>query len=400
MRQRVLRLGLAAATAMLVACAGGPDGRADESLFADEPFRAPAAPIDPDALFALSDEMRRFLARDLVVGTADPRRVLVEALHGRRLKIEYESTTTRTAAQAFDARAGNCLSLVAMTAALAKALALPVRYQSVIVDTAWSRSGDLVVANGHINVSLGRRAGRGPTVDGRDELVIDFLPADELRGARVHTIDEATVVAMFLNNRAAEALVAGDVDLAYWHAREAVRRDPRFIAAYNTLAVVYLRRGLPERAEPVLLTVLARDPRQTVAMANLVLVLKRLGRADEAAAWSERLARAEAHPPLHFLALGRAAMREGDYRGARRWFERELARDPGYHEVHFWLAAAHQALGDVDQARRRLALALETSTTRADRELYAAKLARLRSGATAAPLPIDAGGPPSPGKAL
>ena len=50
---------------------------------------------------------------------------------------------TRNAAEAFDARSGNCLSLVIMTAAFAKELGLPVRYQNVFVDEAWSRSGDL-----------------------------------------------------------------------------------------------------------------------------------------------------------------------------------------------------------------------------------------------------------------
>jgi hypothetical protein len=41
--------------------------------------------------------------------------------------IEYDSTVTRTAAQTYAARAGNCLSLVIMTAAFAEELGLRVR---------------------------------------------------------------------------------------------------------------------------------------------------------------------------------------------------------------------------------------------------------------------------------
>lgn len=373
------------AAVVLAGCAGLPGTRVDEALFADASFEAPARPVDPAALFEVSDAMRDVVARE-IASAADPRRALVAALGDRRLKIEYESTRTRTAVQAFDDRAGNCLSLVAMTAALANAAGLPVRFQSVLVERTWSVSGDLVLAHGHVNIALGRRAARAAPGGGHDELVIDFLPPADLRGVRTRELATATIVAMYLNNRAAELLVAGDVDLAYWHAREAMRQDPTWLAAYNTLAVVYLRRDLPGPAEAVLRTVLARDGANTSAMANLVLALERLGRADEAAAWRERLARAEGEAPLRALALGHAALRAGDARAAVRWFERELARDALVHEAHAGLAAAHQALGDVERARRHLALALEASTARADRERYATKLERLgRAGTLARP---------------
>src|SRR5205814_2507802 len=82
----------------------------------------------------------------------------VEALYTKgKLKLEYESTETRNAAEAFDARAGNCLSLVIMTGALAKELGFPVRYQRVYVDDTWGRSGDVYFSIGHVNLSLGKR---------------------------------------------------------------------------------------------------------------------------------------------------------------------------------------------------------------------------------------------------
>jgi transglutaminase-like putative cysteine protease len=47
-----------------------------------------------------------------------------------QIRLEYDAAVTRNAAQAFEARTGNCLSLVIMTAALARELGLTVRYQS------------------------------------------------------------------------------------------------------------------------------------------------------------------------------------------------------------------------------------------------------------------------------
>ena len=76
---------------------------------------------------------------------------------------------------------------------------------------------------------------------------------------------------------------------------------------------------------------------------------------------------------------GMKAMRDGKYAVARDLFAKEVDRAPYYHEFHFWLANAYAGLGDVDRARRELALALEFSTTRHDHDLYAAKLDRIRA---------------------
>ena len=56
-----------------------------------------------------------------------------------------------------------------------------------------------------------------------------------------------------------------------------------------------------------------------------------------------------------------------------------MARAPYYHEFHYALALAHAKLGDAAQARKHLALAMESSTTRGDHDLYAAKLDKIRA---------------------
>jgi hypothetical protein len=43
------------------------------------------------------------------------------------------------------------------------------------------------------------------------------------------------------------------------------------------------------------------------------------------------------------------------------------------------LAAAYIGLGDTERARAELALAIDTSTTRISRDIYAAKLDKIRS---------------------
>jgi Tfp pilus assembly protein PilF len=211
------------------------------------------------------------------------------------------------------------------------------------------------------------------------EMVINFVPATELQGQRSRTIEENTVIAMFMINRAAEALAGGATDDAYWWVREALQRDPRLPAAYNALDVVYLRRGLQQRAKVVLDEALRLDPGNTPALANLVQALQRLGLTDGAAAATAWLARHEPYPPFHWSNAGLEAMREHDYSKARELFTRELGREPDYHDFHFWLAQAEARLGNLARARKPLELAAQTSTTERDYALYAGKLDRLRA---------------------
>jgi Flp pilus assembly protein TadD len=197
----------------------------------------------------------------------------------------------------------------------------------------------------------------------------------------LHAVDESTIVAMFMNNRAAEALVRGEMANAYAYAREAVVQAPDFAAAYNTLGVVYQRRGLADAAEQAYRHALARDDAHRAAMLNLSRLLEGRGRSDEAAPWRAKLAKLEAEPPFMHFDLGRAAAQAGDFRAAREHLLREMRRDPDYHEFHFWLAVALYGLGEVDQAREHLSTAMKNSTTRREQALYASKLQRLTPAA-------------------
>ena len=364
----------------LGACASAPPPFVEQPeapLFADARFGKPTETISTDRVFEVSDAMRRYLQADIAhqLRTEGTKNGLIQALYQKtQLKLEYDSRMTKTAAETFAARSGNCLSLVIMTAALAKELRLPVYYQSAILDETWSRTGSLLFASGHVNITLGQRSLDGGTSRDLKSTTIDFLPPEETRGMRTRGIDEETVVAMYANNRAAEALIGGRLDDAYAWTREALRRDPSFMSAFNTLGVVYLRHGDVELATRAFDRVLAAEPSNTRALANMAEARERQDRNGEAALLRARLAKIESTPPFHFFNLGMAAMKRQDYRSARDYFAREVARADYYHEFHFWLGVADWQLGDVEAARKHLNTAMSNSTTRGQHDLYAAKL--------------------------
>jgi len=375
---------LVLACALLAACAGPqPVVQAPPpALFDDTLFAAPSERVGTDDVFAVSDEMRAYLKRPEVQARLfrrGPQQGLIDALYqASELKLRYDTGTTRNAARAFDDRAGNCLSLVIMTAAFARELGLPVRYQSAYLEETVSRSNDLVLRSGHVNITLGRRPFDARSPD--QLLTVDFLPPEGLRGLRTREIPEDMVLAMYMNNRAVEALVAGRLADAYAWAREAVRRHPQFAPALNTLGVVYLRRGALTQATKVFDRTLAMEPENKPALANLASAYTRLGRAEESLQLQRRLAQLEPEPPLANFNLGLAAMKRQDFVAARDLFAREVARSEDFSDAHYWLGLANFQLGNVDQAQRHFARALKSSASSDDRRLYSAKLDWLKSG--------------------
>jgi Tfp pilus assembly protein PilF len=367
----------------LAACATpGPAPVNPSSLLLDSAFQPNSVPADPQVL-AADDAMRRYVAVDIARELRDRGKLhgLVEALGSKaHLKLEYDATITRTAAEAFAARAGNCLSLTVMVAALARELGLSVSFRRVLGEPLWARTGDMLLGNGHLNIMLGSSlANESAIFQSAKEIVVDFMPGADLRRQRAQEVNERTVTAMYMNNRAVETMQGGRLDEAYGWARGAMLQDPHFLEGINTLGVVYMRHGNAAQAERVFRHVLAAETDNVSALANLVSLLQRQGRQAESVALSDRLRQIESHPPFHFFDLGLAAMKREEFAAARDHFLRELRRNAYYHGLHFVLAVAYLRLDEPKAAQRHLATALETSTNRGEHDLYAAKLAWLRS---------------------
>jgi Tfp pilus assembly protein PilF len=373
------------ATCVLAGCAVTPVQQLSPpaALVHDDLFPPNQEDLTPDRILAPSPGMRAFIQARLTRGLRgrEPRDVLVDALAAPgELKLEYDAEMTRTASEAFDARMGNCLSLTLMTASFARELGVPVIFRQIYQEDQYSRVGDLQVVSGHVNIGLGRRPTDFKVLGDQDALlVVDFLPGAQIRRQRAMELDESTVLAMYMNNRAAEWMALGILDRAYWWARAAWLQSPRLTASLNTLGVIYRRHGDLQPAEQAFREVLRREPGNTQAMGNLAQLLRNTDRVAEASVWEEKLARLEPYPPFKLFDLGLAAMRSGNYAEARRFFLKEIDRSSYYHEFYFWLALANVGLGRWNEVRQSLARAEELSTTVRQRQLYTAKLESLKS---------------------
>jgi tetratricopeptide (TPR) repeat protein len=346
-----------------------------QQLLADARFTAFAEPSVQE-LFAVSPGMRHFLSQDLRKAVRDHGvalglfRALTERGH---LRIDYDASYTRTAAQAFEARAGNCLSLVLLTAALAQELGLSVHYQWVEVPEIWTRSEQFTLLNGHVNLSLSQ-APRSLTAREMGHLTIDFVGIEEPRLSRVRPLDQDTLVAMFFNNRGVELMEAGAMGEAHASLRAAVRADAQYMNIYNTLAVLYRRLGDLDRAEELLQQLRKTEPSNHHVAANLAMVWREQGRVAEA----ERLEASQPAPPFADYDRGMALAGQARWTEALTAFERQQRLAPDFHGLHFQLARVHFQLGNLRQAQRHLEEAVEESTTSALRQRYQAKLRALQ----------------------
>jgi Tfp pilus assembly protein PilF len=368
--------------ALLCACAQTPVVHAPSNspLFNDALFKTPSVAFDPQSVFKITPAMRDFINKAFSADkqTHNATQKLFTALYDKaQLKLDYDSSYTRNAIEAFEAKSGNCLSLVLMTAAFAKELGLMVRYQTVYTPENISRDEQTIYYSSHLNIVLGK-AGVYDSANG-SAMVIDFLTPKDAGKQRATVVKEQTVLSMYMNNRAVEELQLKRLDSAYWWAKQAIVNAPDFVPAYNTLAIVYERHGNLPEAERVLRHALALDATNHAVLSNLSQLMLELGNREEAAHLQRLLQQVSPTPPFHYFDLGMTAMKRKDYRSARDYFTQEIRRAELNAEFHYWLAIAHIELNEVSSARKHLIIAKENALTAKEQALYSAKLSDLHT---------------------
>lgn len=374
---------MAAMAALMAACAAGPPaGLAPDPIPAAELLRAASitgavdvAPLPDDPVLVLDDEMRRFVAVHVNRQARQERRMmrLVDAVTGDEgLGIDYDERTY-TAGEAFRLKQANCLSFTNLFVTLARSVDLPVSFQEVDVPPDWSRHGDTLVLNRHVNALVTTREGR--------EHVVDFNMADFRASYDRRRISDARALAHYYSNLGAERLQAGEHVEALRYLRKAIAQDGAFTAAWVNLGTLYLRHGEPDRARAAWLHALRLDPGEVVAMSNLERQYRERGdlrTADELAA---RIERHRMQNPYYRYYLARQAFDREDYAAAIRHMKFATRLKANEDSFFALLGLSYLRQGDAETARRWIARAAEVAQD-ADRSAYHSKLELLkRAGA-------------------
>ena len=360
------------------------------AFWADEVFaqtdRARAKAAEAMMLSPAMEDMARRTLEPLAQRIGGPEAMYSVLYERGRISVEYSSDYTRNASEAFQARRGNCLSLALMTAAFAKRLGVRAHYQLVRTPDAWSRGDRLNFQVRHVNVTLvgnvmqehsrGTPFGQG--------LTVDFIPTEYRNRETVRELSEATVVAMYLNNLASEAMDDAHYDQAYALIKEALRMDPAQPDAYNTLAVVLSSRGQQRKAEAALRRSLALAPEGLAALGNLAALLDGAPHASASARQEAQLLRGrlrelQPRPPFADMDEGLLALAAGDAARALAAFQKQKERTGEDARLQQYLAAAHAKLGQMEEARAAVRQGIKLSESDGQRQqLFAKKRALMQ----------------------
>ena len=348
----------------------------DDSRFGERPYLI----SDPE-IHALTDTQQQeffdyFLAPD-IAGIPAHQRVFdyLDRISGH---FSYRGDTY-TASEALQNSAGNCLSLAILTTALARLADVKVSYQLTDSTPVFEVDSKLARRGLHVRTLLHDPTWTPPegflTFSPRG-ITVDYFPTDHDRF--IGNIDAADYLAMYFRNLAADSLADGDLPTAFWLTLKSIETVPDDPDSLNTLAIIYDRAGDKAKSEEVYRFGLQNSRRQVSLLRNFSKFLRRQQRDEEAEDIERILDDLDDENPFDWLTAGRVALQDGHHEQAIRYFHKSAEIAPYLHEVHFGLARAHYATGNLDEARQALTLALEYSYKASTRDLYHAKLAALR----------------------
>jgi Flp pilus assembly protein TadD len=329
--------------------------------------------ITDEDLLTLRPKIAKFLLKHVPPGRARPTRLrlLIDALFSKDgLGIKYGNTHTKTAAQTFDTKSGNCLSFTLLFVSMARHVGLKAYFMEVAEVTSWDQRGDFVLNNHHMFAEVELDNG---------VMQVDFLPGVEKRYYNVRRITDRRAEAHFYNNLGVERLAEGEGPEALAYFYKALERDGEFSPTWTNLGVAYREMGEFEAAEGSYLRAIDLGGVEAAPMANLASLYLSYGMVDRAQPYLQKVQDRLRRNPFHHYRLAMNASRAGRQEEALGHLQEAIRRLPRDGEFHAALAEIQLELGDVDAARLSLEKAVRFTEDEERRDALHHKLGALPS---------------------
>lgn len=370
----------------LSACKSTPQQHVpvDASLWQDAHFQAVAQPIESaEQIFYLPPEVIA-AAKAAVYPQRLPRERSIALLkfifRGANNPLSYVNSATLTAEQTFQKGEANCLSLTILSYSLADQLGFKTQFRDVLIPEYWITRRGSSFLNGHVNLQVTPPfAAQGDKVllTGEQNFVIDFELNDDRDNFAVRPLTEQQIVALFYNNKAADALWSQQYDLAYQYLKSAAKLAPELAVTWNNLAILYKNKSLLQPAEQAYLYALKLQPEQSNTMANLAMLYDMTGRQSESAALLGKVTKLREKNPYYFLMQGNEALFAGHFEQARQAYRRSLQLDSRNAEAYQGLAQIAFVQRQYPEAIAHLEKALRYANNQDDQQRFHGKIAWL-----------------------
>lgn len=332
----------------------------------------------PEEIFALDDDMMSLVNNKLRPESdieKRARKLLKHIFSEENIDIAYNSQANLTARQTFHAAEANCMSLTVMSYSIAQAANIPVKFQQVHVPEYWIRTGDYNMLTGHVNLLVNYEQHDGPDILwGPRNGEIDFDPAISKQAFKRETVSKQTIIAMFYNNKGAQALARHDFISAYAYIKAAIESDALFSSSWINLGILYRLNNLFELSEQAYLYAIGLEPSNLTAKANLAVLYRHTNNIEQAVAIETQLENIRTKNPYYHIMLADEAIYRGHIDKALVHAKRALKLDRRNHETHFILSRIYYLNNDFIAARRAMERAIKTNHIADNQVKYIAKL--------------------------
>ena len=290
----------------------------------------------PEMMAWAREKLQPYAQRDVLLQLA----ALQSALLTTSYSFSYEKARTLTAADAFAAREGNCISFTSLFVAMSRGLGIQTFLVAVRRAPSVEKVENVTVVNQHIVAAY-----QSP----RKIHIYDFYSTTTEPYSSKRVIDDLTASAIFHTNLGADGIRSGDLEEAQRQLVIATTLVPNWAPAWTNLGVARSRMGDVDGALEAYRTALLADPVNPSALTNLAIAYRSLGREEEAKV-ALRAAAEDTTSPFTLIALADADMVQGDLDSAQRYLRRARRWDGREPEVYDALARLALREGDASKA--------------------------------------------------
>ncbi|WP_412971171.1 tetratricopeptide repeat protein [Glaciecola sp. MF2-115] len=336
----------------------------------------------PADIFFLDEDALAFIAESTTGLQSDEERIarLIHRIFARsELDLIYEASANTVASETFKNASANCLSLSIMTYAMAKQAGFRTDFQIVDIPEYWTRRAGYSLLNGHINLRIQAKIRNTVKTFYEDSFVVDFDPPSRSNRLSTSYVSEQTVLAMFYNNKGADALLKQNDELAYAYLREAVLADDSYAGAWVNLGLLYRKKGLTDLAMRSYKRAINLDDDYSTAWENLAVLYQQLGDVKAASEINARLEAKRNSNPFYHQMLAEIDRDEGRLDNSILHYEKAIKLNDKQHQLYYGLAAVYFQKGDLASSQRFLKLAKRKAGKSRAADIYLGKLSALSS---------------------
>ncbi|EWH10756.1 hypothetical protein DS2_06886 [Catenovulum agarivorans DS-2] len=283
--------------------------------------------IPPDEKYEfleVTPEMEDFLAQLDLEDMQESEKIITiydAIFKSEGFKIDYDMFTTASAAETFETKVGNCISLTAMFVALGRHVGLNARFQEANTAPIWHSENGIFTELHHINTLMYRN--RAISV------VIDLYDKYTYRPREGRIISDEESFAFYYNNKAAEAMMEHDNAAAYYYYQKALSFTPDTAYMWSNFGTLFTRLKDYERAEQIFRYALNLNPREYNALLNLRSLYYQTERYELAENLNSIIDTEYGDNPHYLKSVAERALMSGDIEKAIVYIKRVEQIKPG-----------------------------------------------------------------------